>query len=396
MRKGLKDAAEEADQLSKSLASSAEQAILSSAGWTKWEIRLLDARRKLADVTERILLMEAERNRIMLESDSGLGGLASGVLAEKLNAEIMAARAKLFEGELAMGAGRIADILEQARRAQEDKGKGRAGGGATEWELEVNRANTSDYEILFGMLVPRGTTQRMIDDALQAMDYYRAAQMMGQIDWQQEQADYRRQQLAELDAMIDGQMRRNARAFDQEQALEEKRYDAMEDRAKQAASTQMDLAEMSADAVVGIAKAFAEGNLAAIAEQLKGEALWATAQAAKHGIMALAAAFFAPHQAGQHATLAAMYAAFAATYGAAAAGLAGAGGGGGGGGGAAAGGYADQSYTPRREEQEQEKQTIVINVQGSYFESSEAGRELWERQQAWQNQQSPGATRGGF
>lgn len=395
MREGLKKAAEEAGQLADNLADSAEQAILSAAGWSKWDIKILGARRQLAEVTEHLTDLEAERNKLAIEA-GWIGEAAAG----KLDEELMAARAKKAALELAIGAAKMAHMIEKAR-AEIDRATGStitAGGGGDREPLDVSQGRIlSDYELLFGMLVPRGTTQQMVDEALQAMDYMRSAQMMSQINWDKERQDYHEREIQRIEQQIERQMQLNQARFDRELALEEKAYKAKEREAKDAANAQMEYARMGADATIAFARAMAAGNRAAIGEELKAMALQAAAKAAWHGIMAIAAGFFldAAH-ATQHATLAALYGGFAATYGAVGAGLAAGGsGGGGGGGGAPAGGYAEHGYKPARED-EQEQQTVVINVQGSYFESSEAGRELWERQRAWEQQQTPGAMRGSF
>jgi hypothetical protein len=121
----------------------------------------------------------------------------------------------------------------------------------------------------------------------------------------------------------------------------------------------------------------------------------ALARAAWHGIMAVASALLGGGlHTGQHMTMAALYAGFAATYGAGALAAGGMAGGGGGGGGAIGGGGYDISQRAGYQErgEEDQKTYAVFYVYGHQFFGNDVrgDRDLNDRVVRYKESQNPG------
>lgn len=183
----------------------------------------------------------------------------------------------------------------------------------------------------------------------------------------------------------------NMQRFDM---AEKTRQEAL-DREKAAAEQRLEYAAMGADAMVGLFSAIATGSARQVADTLKAMAFEALARAAWHGIMAVASALLGGGlHTGQHATMAALYAGFAATYGAGAMVASGLAGGGGGGGGIGGGGGYDISNRAGYEErgEEDQKTYAVFYVYGHQFFGNDVrgDRDLNDRVVRYKESQNPG------
>lgn len=164
---------------------------------------------------------------------------------------------------------------------------------------------------------------------------------------------------------------------------------------KAAAEQRMEYAAMGADAMISLFGAIATGSAQQVADTLKAMAFEALARAAWHGIMAVASALLGGGlHTGQHATMAALYAGFAATYGAGALAASGMAGGGGGGGGAIGGGGYDISQRAGYQErgEEDQKTYAVFYVYGHQFFGNDVrgDRDLNDRVVRYKESQNPG------
>ena len=387
----------------------ARDAIANAAGMSSLDRKRIASNQTMIDLENNLNQLRRERNDL-IES----GGYANRLHAASIAEKIKVAQRAYDEGKRSIEQLKEADRVERAvaQRRERDQKEERDREAARENRTRlIEGQRRKRRQLIEGQrreqeAIAQDIRNKQIADAF----------LQVELEWQAflRNEDRKRAQLAESQAAaiesFDLAAKQRQRIMDREAEFEDRWYEdqnrRMEAAARQeraVAQQRMEYASMGATAFIDLAMAFAEGNLAAVGETLKGMAMEAVARAAWHGIMAIASVFFAPTETAKHATLAGMYAAFAATYGAAGTALSAAGGGGGGGGSAmaAAGGPGGQASgygtnAPGPREQEDGGTKTVIYVSGSMIVGRDADREFHRGVHRWDRQQNPGGARSSF
>lgn len=363
---------QETDNFTKSIEDMVEAQLFAYVQMSKWDIAEYKNRQKIQALETDLINLQQERSRI---------AIAAGIYASKatgdIDAQIRKVEDSIRKATDAMDLlekGERLETLTRGRRERERKTRGAEGGEF--WSVFTIDTDQLLSDVNKGIDELMGARQQALVRARELeRQYYEDSARV------REENENRRLHILQAAADAEKRIRDNA--------IREER---------QAAEKRMEYVGMGADAMIGLFQAIATGSAEQISEVLKGMALEALARSAWHGIMAIFSSFFAPWQTGQHATMAALFAGFAATYGAGSIIARGGAGGGGGGGRGGGGGYGATpgggGYVSERT-REEKRYTIIVN--GHLINTSpDYDRVFSEGATSYEESQNPGKTWSSF